>query len=77
MRTPRGPAVWMAALMTLVGLAGCGDGTTTAGGGTTGAPTSETITVYTCVSDTTIQPVIERFEGPPRHDRRPVPRPHG
>jgi hypothetical protein len=26
------------------------------------ASTSESITVYTCVNDTTIQPVIQKFE---------------
>lgn len=58
------PRVVATSVVALVLLGACGDadaGSSTAeGSGDAAAP--ETITLYTCVSDTTIQPVIERFE---------------
>lgn len=50
-------AAVLAAVVGAVSLTACGGdpGTSTQAG-------TETITLYTCVSDTTIQPVIERFE---------------
>lgn len=53
----RGHPVRLTAFLPLVLIAACG------GAGSEEAPSSdETITLYTCVSDTTIQPVIEAFE---------------
>lgn len=52
--TIRGYAAGLAAFVPLVVLAACGDSSDASG--------SDTITLYTCVSDTTIQPVIEQFE---------------
>ncbi len=50
----RGSAASLAALVPLVAATACGGPQEQAG--------SETVTLYTCVSDTTIQPVIEQFE---------------
>ena len=46
---------WLAALVALLLVGGCG-------GTAPGAPDVQAITLYTCVSDTTIQPVIVAFE---------------
>ncbi len=45
----------VSALLLLVLLAACG-------GGSSGGSTKEQITLYTCVSDTTVQPMIEQFQ---------------
>ena len=45
--------VWLAALLLLWALGACGSPTAT---------TATSITLYTCVNDTTIQPVIQKFE---------------
>ncbi len=49
------------ALLPLVVAAACGGSEGTPGNGSSDGG-SETLTLYTCVSDTTIQPVIEAFE---------------
>lgn len=55
MRLPR--RLWWLALIIAFGVAACG--TTTTG---SGAPEDQSITLYTCVGDTTIQPIIGAFE---------------
>ena len=53
--TPRGYAAIVVALLPVAVLASCGEG-----GSETSS--SDTITLYTCSSDETIQPIIEEFE---------------
>lgn len=67
--TPRRVCAHLAALLPLLLIAACGgseDASNSGGSGGTGdsggSDISETITLYTCVSDPTIQPVIEAFE---------------
>jgi iron(III) transport system substrate-binding protein len=59
----RGPGVLLAVAPLLV-VAGCGGGSGTAAGGPGEAPAQapEPITLYTCVTDTTVQPVLAAFE---------------
>jgi iron(III) transport system substrate-binding protein len=56
--TPRGCAAWLAAAAPLLVLAACGGSQASPRSGSTAGA----ITLYTCVSDTTIQPVVQAFE---------------
>ncbi len=53
-----GYPAWLAALLPLVLLSACGGSEP----GSEDGSAAETITVYTCATDTTVQPVIEQFE---------------
>jgi iron(III) transport system substrate-binding protein len=55
MRLPR--RLWWLALGVAFVVAACGTSTTGSG-----APEDQSITLYTCVNDTTIQPILEAFE---------------
>ena len=60
--------VWLTALLQLWILGACGSQAAT----TTATP----ITLYTCVNDATIQPVIQQFEAATRRsESRPLPGP--
>ena len=52
LRVPRRPSCWLLLAVPLL-LAACGSGPATS--------QDESITLYTCVSDTTVQPILEKF----------------